>query len=118
MLSRNSSRKLWPRFAGIRLLASASLDGKDLGRASELATREEQTLARLAEIYLSAPAAADPVVFFRTATLLAEFVDVHRDEDQPPPRLWLCEGTWDARRVEALLTRAAAWLDQVLGGAE
>ena len=106
-------------FRADKCSAQGDADGarRALDRAWIRAIREEQTLARLAEIYLSAPAAADPVVFFRTATLLAEFVDVHRDEDLPPLRLWLCEGTWDARRVEALLTRAAAWLEQMLGGA-
>jgi hypothetical protein len=35
VLSGNSSRKLWPKFAGIRFLVLTSLDGKDRGKASE-----------------------------------------------------------------------------------
>ena len=35
LVSGNSSRKLWPKFAGIRFLVLTSLDGKDRGNASE-----------------------------------------------------------------------------------
>ena len=45
MLSGKLSRKLWPKFAGIRLLLLASLDGEDRDEASEHRIIAPQELA-------------------------------------------------------------------------
>jgi dephospho-CoA kinase len=73
--------------------------------------REEQTLARLAEIYLKAPASTDPVVFFRTAPLLAES-STHSKIGTITLLVLALRANMGRRAREGAVSRAAAWLDQ------
>lgn len=74
---------------------------------------EVQSLARLAHIYLAAP--ADPAAFFRTAALLSDFVDADRIVTYAIS-LWLGKNTWDNDRVNGVFLRAEAWLEEIYAG--
>jgi hypothetical protein len=78
--------------------------------------REEQTSARLAELYLDAPPGKDPIARFRTATALAGFLEASESSMRDGHRLWLCERTWDKTRIRVLVERASAWLEGELFG--
>jgi hypothetical protein len=95
-------------------MVRGDLDGarRVLDRAWIRGVRETQTLARLAELHLATPIEADPLTYFRAASLLAEFAEVGEHDFRLARRLWLGARTWDQERIKLLVTGARAWLEK------
>lgn len=104
-------------FAADRALADGDRDEviRLLDRAWIRHVDEAQSMARLAEAYLTIPKDGPPLARFKASTLLVQFVE-SRFADTRSHQLWLCGNTFPVERLRKIALDAATWLFDIKKG--